>query len=63
MELVLKTIKEYICDTIKHIFNSCLEKEIWPEALKVADIKQLDGAIGEATGTFRSIRKLNTTED
>lgn len=31
--------------------------------IKVGDIKQLDGAIGEATGTFRPIRKLNTTED
>ena len=31
--------------------------------IKVSDIKQLDGAIGEATGTFRPIRKLSTTED
>ena len=31
--------------------------------IKVSDIKQLDGAIGEATATFRPIRKLSTTED
>ena len=31
--------------------------------VKVNDIKQLDGAIGEATGTFRPIRKLSTTEE
>lgn len=30
--------------------------------IKVNDIKQLEGAIGEATGTFRPIRKLSTTE-
>lgn len=31
--------------------------------IKVTDIKQLEGAIGEATGTFRPIRKLTTTEE
>ena len=31
--------------------------------IKVNDIKLLDGAIGEATGTFRPIRKLSTTEE
>ena len=31
--------------------------------IKVNDIKQLDGAIGEATGVFRPIRKLSVTED
>ncbi|HKH62135.1 MAG TPA: ABC transporter permease, partial [Flavitalea sp.] len=31
--------------------------------IKVNDIKQLEGAIGEATGTFRPIRKLSVTED
>jgi putative ABC transport system permease protein len=30
--------------------------------IKVSDIKQLEAAIGEATGTFRPIRKLMTTE-
>jgi putative ABC transport system permease protein len=30
--------------------------------VKVADIKLIDGAIGEATGTFRTIRKLTVTE-
>lgn len=30
--------------------------------VKVPDIKQIDGAIGEATATFRSIRKLTVTE-
>jgi ABC-type antimicrobial peptide transport system, permease component len=31
--------------------------------VKVPDIKLLDGAIGEATGVFRPIRKLSVTED
>lgn len=31
--------------------------------IKVGDINQMDGAIGEATGTFRPIRKLTTTEE
>lgn len=30
--------------------------------VKVPDIKYMDGAIGEATGTFRTIRKLTVTE-
>jgi putative ABC transport system permease protein len=30
--------------------------------VKVPDIKLIDGAIGEATGTFRTIRKLTVTE-
>jgi putative ABC transport system permease protein len=30
--------------------------------VKVPDIKYIDGAIGEATGTFRTIRKLTVTE-
>src|ERR1044072_1760626 len=30
--------------------------------VKVSDIKLIDGAIGEATGTFRTIRKLTVTE-
>jgi len=32
-------------------------------AVKVADIKLLDAALGEAEGTFRSIRKINTMEE
>ena len=31
--------------------------------IKVNDVKQLDAAIGEATGVFRPIRKLTTTEE
>lgn len=31
--------------------------------VKVPDINLIDGATGEATGVFRPIRKLNTTED
>jgi putative ABC transport system permease protein len=31
--------------------------------VKVADIKLIDGAIGQATGIFRPIRKLATTEE
>jgi putative ABC transport system permease protein len=30
--------------------------------VKVPDIKMIDGAIGEATGTFRTVRKLTVTE-
>jgi putative ABC transport system permease protein len=30
--------------------------------IKLADVKLLDAAIGEAEGTFRSVRKLTTTE-
>lgn len=30
--------------------------------VRVADLKMMDAAIGEATGTFRTIRKLNVTE-
>jgi len=30
--------------------------------VKVADLKLIDGAIGEATGSFRTIRKLSVTE-
>ena len=30
--------------------------------VKVADVRLMDGAIGSATGTFRPIRKLSTTE-
>jgi putative ABC transport system permease protein len=32
-------------------------------AVKVADLKLLDAALGEAEGVFRSIRKINTTEE
>src|SRR5262249_3604075 len=31
--------------------------------VKVADISLMDGAIGQATGTFRPIRNLTTTEE
>jgi len=31
--------------------------------VKVADISQMDGAIGQATGTFRPVRQLTTTEE
>lgn len=31
--------------------------------VKVADLQQLDGAIGQSTGLFRSIRRLSTTEE
>ena len=34
-----------------------------PIAVKVADLKLLDAALGEAEGVFRSIRKINTTEE
>lgn len=32
-------------------------------AVKVPDLKLLDAALGEAEGVFRSIRKINTTEE
>jgi len=31
--------------------------------VKVADISQMDGAVGQATGTFRPVRQLTTTEE
>ena len=31
--------------------------------VKVADLKLMDGAIGQSTGLFRSIRRLSTTEE
>ncbi|MGZ5134079.1 MAG: ABC transporter permease [Flavitalea sp.] len=47
---------------VKRFFNSNPNASFAIQ-IKVSDIKQLEGAIGEATGTFRPIRKLSTTEE
>ena len=36
--LTLKVIISHISDPLVHIINLCLEKEIWPDALKIAEI-------------------------
>ena len=33
-----KTLVEFLADPITHIFNLCIDKAIWPDALKLADI-------------------------
>ena len=35
---VLKTLSIYITDVLGHIFNKCIEKSLWPDVLKVAEI-------------------------
>lgn len=34
----LKTLSKYIIDPLTHIFNLCIEKSIWPQCLKEAEI-------------------------
>lgn len=34
----LQTISNNISDVLAHIFNLCVEKSVWPEALKAAEI-------------------------
>ena len=34
----LKVISNNISDTLAHIFNKCIEKSIWPDALKTAEV-------------------------
>ena len=34
----LKTISDNIADPLAHIINKCIEKSIWPDALKVAEV-------------------------
>ena len=38
--LTLKVIISQISDPLVHIINLCSEKEIWPDALKTAEIYQ-----------------------
>ena len=33
----LKAISEHIADPLAHIINKCIEKSIWPDALKAAE--------------------------
>ena len=34
----LKAISEHIVDPLAHIINKCIEKSIWPDALKAAEV-------------------------
>ena len=34
----LKAISEHIADPLAHIINKCIEKSIWPDALKAAEV-------------------------
>ena len=34
----LKTLVEHITEILIHIFNLCIEKTIWPDALKTAEV-------------------------
>ncbi|HYF33270.1 MAG TPA: ABC transporter permease [Chitinophagaceae bacterium] len=49
-------------NTVRRFFNSNPNASFSIQ-VKVADVKQLEGAIGEAQGTLRPIRRLNTTEE
>jgi putative ABC transport system permease protein len=49
-------------NTVRRFFNSNPNASFSIQ-VKVPDIKYLEGAIGEAQGTFRPIRKLTTTEE
>jgi len=46
---------------VRRFFNSNSNSSFSIQ-VKVPDIKMIDGAIGEATGTFRTVRKLTVTE-
>jgi putative ABC transport system permease protein len=47
---------------VRSYFNSNVNASFTIQ-VKVPDLKLMDGAIGEATGTFRPIRRLTVTED
>ena len=34
----LKTLVEHIAEPLVHIFNLCIEKTIWPDALKTTEV-------------------------
>ena len=34
----LKTLVEHIAEPLVHTFNLCIEKAIWPDALKIAEV-------------------------
>ena len=34
-----KAISEHIADPLAHIINKCIEKSIWPDALKAAEVE------------------------
>ena len=37
----LKTVAELLVDLLTHIFNLCIDKAIWTDALKLADVNPL----------------------
>ena len=49
-------------NNVRRFFNSN-PNATFSIQVKVPDIKMMDGAIGQATGVFRPIRKLTTTEE
>ena len=34
----LKTLVEHLVDPLAHIYNLCIDKAIWPDALKTAEV-------------------------
>ena len=38
----LKTLVEFLVDPLSHIFNLCIDKAIWPNAFKSADVIPLN---------------------
>ncbi len=48
-------------NNVRRFFNSNSNAS-FSVGIKVADVKLLDAAMGEAEGTFRAVRKLTTTE-
>ena len=34
----LKAISEHITDSLAHTINKCIEKSIWPDALKAVEV-------------------------
>jgi putative ABC transport system permease protein len=53
-------ITSYTC--VRRFFNND-PRASFNIQVKVQDLKLLDGAIGQSTGLFRSVRRLSTTED
>src|SRR5205085_161456 len=53
-------LTSYTC--VRRFFNSD-PRASFNIQVKVQDLKLLDGAIGQSTGLFRSVRRLSTTEE
>ena len=49
-------------NNVRRFFNSGGTGASFSIGIKVSDVRLLDAGIGEAEGTFRSVRKLTTTE-